>query len=50
LLTVLDVEFLAKRQKFRIILDAGHEGEHFLGRMGDIVRGLVDMHERRAGA
>jgi hypothetical protein len=46
LLAPLNLEPLAERQEFRVVFDARHQREHLLGRMGDRVRGLVDMHER----
>ena len=44
LLAALDPELLAERQEFRIVLDVRDEREHLVGRMGDGVLGLEDMH------
>ena len=50
LLAALDVELFAQRQEFRVVLHPRHQREHLLGRMGNAVRGLVDMHDRGADA
>ena len=43
-LAALELQLLAERQEFRIALNIGDELEHVVGRMGDTVFGLIDVH------